>query len=490
VSSSLRRAAVILFTLAAVYVVYFHGLNGVGLLGPDEPRYAAIARAMELSGDWVTPRLWGSPWFEKPALTYWLGAAGSALGLPGDVAPRGPVAALSVAFLGFFYWMARREFGPGAAAYATIVLGTCAGWLAYSRIAVTDLPLAVFTSASLLAVLPWMRGESGRWALMAGVLLGVAALAKGLVPLVLAIPFLWAVWVRRKASQPVARGVAWFALAFAAAAVPWFALVIARNGNAFVQEFFWKHHLERFASGSLQHGQPFWFYLPVLLGGLFPWSVLLLLLPESGWHKDARRKLLLIFVLFGFVFFSTSVNKLPGYLLPLVPAVALLAGLRLAELPVAGPFLAGSGMLVGLAPVAARVLPKAIESGITKSALPELDIRWLLGAVFFAGAVTWLDRHGRRGAAVALLGTLTAAAVWLVQREVFPVLEQRVSARQVWNTFEAKRGQLCIAGIHRNFRYGLNYYAGEELPDCTATPKPWRIEQSPGAVPRLVEVPR
>src|ERR1700740_2719460 len=104
------------------------------MLGPDEPRYASIGRAMAASGDWITPRLWGEAWFEKPALLYWMTGAGFRLGLGDDLAPRLPVALLSVAFLVFFYWALRREFGGRPALAATIILATSAGWLAFSYV--------------------------------------------------------------------------------------------------------------------------------------------------------------------------------------------------------------------------------------------------------------------------------------------------------------------------------------------------------------------
>src|SRR5437879_7405413 len=116
----------VLLTLPVVFLLYFFNLTSVGLLGPDEPRYASIARQMARSGDWITPRLWGQPWFEKPALLYWMTAAGFRLGLGEEPAARFPVALLSVLFLAFFHWSLRREFGPKAAWYSTAMLATCA----------------------------------------------------------------------------------------------------------------------------------------------------------------------------------------------------------------------------------------------------------------------------------------------------------------------------------------------------------------------------
>src|SRR6185503_1477890 len=136
--------------------LYLYRLDGAGMIGPDEPRYASIAREMARSGDWITPRLWGAPWFEKPALLYWISGAGFRLGLGPDLAPRLPVALLSLAFLGFYWWLLNREFGCRAAWFAALILGTSAGLLAYSQAAVPDLPLTATFAAAMLLTLPWI----------------------------------------------------------------------------------------------------------------------------------------------------------------------------------------------------------------------------------------------------------------------------------------------------------------------------------------------
>src|SRR5262244_3294816 len=107
-----------------LYWLYLFRLTGTGLLGPDEPRYAAIGREMARSGDWITPRLWGEPWFEKPALLYWMTGAAFRLGLGTELAPRLPVALLTIMFLLFYWWLLRREFGERTAWFATLILAT------------------------------------------------------------------------------------------------------------------------------------------------------------------------------------------------------------------------------------------------------------------------------------------------------------------------------------------------------------------------------
>ncbi len=261
---------------------------------------------MAATGDWITPRLWGQPWFEKPALLYWMTAAGFKLGLGPDLAPRLPVALASVAFLIYFFFVLRREFGERAAWYSATILATSAGWLAYSHVAITDLPMSAAFAAAMLAILARARepGASSRRWIIAGAMLGLAVLAKGLVPLVLFIPALW--FLRRQIRD--------LALLFGAAiviAAPWYVLVTLRNGRPFLEEFFWKHHFSRFLASALQHGQPFWFYIPVLLAGLFPWTPLFALLFQRRFYDDRRAQFLLAWLAWGFLFFSDLAQQAP-----------------------------------------------------------------------------------------------------------------------------------------------------------------------------------
>ncbi len=105
-----KRRTILLVSAVALFFLYLFGLTRTGLIGPDEPRYAAIGQAMAQSGDWITPKLWGNSWFEKPPLLYWMTAVGFQAGLGEDLAPRLPVALISVGFLIYFFLVLRREF--------------------------------------------------------------------------------------------------------------------------------------------------------------------------------------------------------------------------------------------------------------------------------------------------------------------------------------------------------------------------------------------
>jgi len=465
----LRAAAV----LAAVYFLCFFGLSDAGLLGPDEPRYASIGREMASSGDWVTPRLLGEPWFEKPPLLYWMTAAGFRAGLGEDLAPRLPVALASLAFLVFYGLLLRREFGGAAAWYATLMLATSAGWLAFSQLGVTDLPLAATFAAAMLVCLPWISRGDRRAVIPAGVLLGLAVLAKGLVPLVLALPLAWEGRRRWKELAGI------FAVAVLTAA-PWYILCTTRNGVAFLEEFFWKHHLERFASESLQHVQPVWFYVPVLLCGLLPWAPVMGKLIRRDLYGEPRTRFLITWFLFGFVFLSASTNKLPGYLLPLLPGLCALMGVALSRAERAKWTLAACALLTVLFPAAATMLPVAVRSGLSRAPMP--DPPWLaLAACVVVAVVVWrAESAGARRGAVELTAAALVVGVVYLKSAVVPVMDEAVSTRALWREIAPQRDEVCLDEIHRAWQYGLDYYAVTPLARCAEADRPLRVRQAPG----------
>ena len=461
---------------AALCCLYFFNLAGTGLLGPDEPRYASIGREMARSGDWTTPRLWGEPWFEKPALLYWMIGVAFRLGLNENLAPRLPVALLSCAFLIFYFWILRREFGPRPAMLATVVLATSAGWLGFSHVGVTDLPLAAFFSAAMLLSLDWLRSGSRRLLPWAAACLGLAVLSKGLIPIVLMLPLIW--YGRRRFVDLLRPPVL---LSLLLVAAPWYVLVYARHGAPFLETFILEHHLGRFASEALQHVQPLWFYLPVLAGALFPWTPALVLLFRRSLYSDPRRVFLLAWLLFGLVFLSIATNKLPGYILPLVPAAAALTGLALDEARDRRWVLCASAVLLCLVVPLADVLPQALAGGLSRATWPAFRLFWLLPVVL--AVPLW--RFAQRPAAVASLAAAVVVAVIYLKVAAFPRLDALASARPVWRQVAAVRESACVDDIHRNFRYGLNYYSTVPLPGCDVDPRATRVTQAVGQPPGI-----
>jgi 4-amino-4-deoxy-L-arabinose transferase-like glycosyltransferase len=457
-----------LLAFLAVAAIYISGLSRVGLLGPDEPRYASIGRDMAATGDWVTPRLWGDPWFEKPALLYWLIGLTYKAGFNDDLAPRLPVAIVSLGFLAFYFYRMRREFGDNAAAYATVLLATSAGWLVYTHIAVTDLILSAMFGSAVLLSLPWVRSGGRRGLALAGIFLGLAVLSKGLVPLVLLAPLLWV--GRKRWTDLLVLAASCTAVAF-----PWYALCWLRNGNAFIDEFIWRQHFGRFVSVELQHPQPFWFFIPVILGFLFPWSPMIFTAWSSQWLKDSRKLLLLLITVFGFLFFSASANKLPGYVLPLLPCLLALIGIRLAEVGDARISLTVAALLLVLLPVVAVSLPDAMLFGTTASAVSTPPLWTIAAVVALVVAVVWLEQRRARQWAIAGIAGGVVCAVVAFKLHVFPQLDEQTSARPVWRKIAPRAEEVCLGQIHRRWLYGLQFYAHRKLPRCAERQTPVQI---------------
>jgi 4-amino-4-deoxy-L-arabinose transferase-like glycosyltransferase len=465
-----------------VYAIYFYGLSITGVLGPDEPRYAAVAREMARSGDWITPRLWGTPWFEKPALLYWMTGAGFRLGIAPELALRLPGAILAVGFLAFYRWALCREFGGRVASMATMILGSGGMWIAYSQAAVTDLPLTATFSAGMLLALPWVARRERAQLSASAALFGLAVLAKGLVPFPLLAPLaigrtVWD-WLKPRV-----------ALAFAAVAVPWYALCYWRNGWKFIHDFFVVHHFSRVTSGTLMHGQPWWFYLPVVAAGLLPWTPLIALLRVHPFTSDRRRAFLGLWALVVMLLFSVSVNKLPGYILPMMPPLAALLALSLEEAPEGSGtrmLLAACACLLVAFPITGKVLPNALLVGLTRAPRPAFEWVWL--APLALAAAAWvMEARGRRVAAVAIVAVGAALGTGYLKVHAAPELDRIASARRVWRQIEDRANDVCLGDVKRDWEYGLNYYAGRALPHCGDSPRKWAVAAAEGGSARVVE---
>jgi|HubBroStandDraft_5_1064220.scaffolds.fasta_scaffold49366_2 4-amino-4-deoxy-L-arabinose transferase-like glycosyltransferase len=411
---------------------------------------------MAASHDFITPRLDHQPWFEKPPLVYWMVALGRVTQLPDEWAARLPVALASLMFLVFFYAALAREFSQRVAFAATAILSTSAGWIAYSSVAVNDLPMTAAFSAAMLIALFNTRRESGY---LAGALLGLSILAKAFVPVVLFVPIFL-----------IARRTRWTMLAGCIlVAAPWHLLVWLRNGSAFWQDYFWKQQVLRFFSPELQHGQPFWFYLPVILLGLFPWTPLVALIFRRKTFDDVRVRFLLAWLLFALVFFSASRNKLPGYVLPLLPPLAIVLAVAIDRAGAGRKWwIASAALPLVLLPVIIPALPDALLSGIRSAPVAWQAVAAGLPFAIFAIAAWWLAWRENTNLAIATVVAGAIIALVYVKVKTFPILDQRVSVRGFWREHSAEVSGACVDdGVRREWRYGLNYYAGRELATCT-----------------------
>jgi len=328
--------------LATLYVCYFSHLGAIGFVGPDEPRYAWIARDMLETGDWVTPRLYGKPWFEKPPLFYWGAALCFKLSGVSEAAARLPSAISALLATLALAWLALRLYGAETARWLLLLLPTTVGMIGFSHAAATDMPFSAMLTIAMVcaaAVLGLTRNENTPilprtpWLalILFGFFLGLAVLAKGPAAIILSggAVFFWALFTKRwrdafRLFHPPA--IASFCLT----ALPWYILCARRNPD-FFRIFIVEHNFKRFLTPEFQHIQPFWFYVPVLLVAFLPWIALFLWSVTEGTVKLWRTRstsastwLFLCWAGFCLIFFSISKSKLPGYILPSIPALCLI----------------------------------------------------------------------------------------------------------------------------------------------------------------------
>jgi 4-amino-4-deoxy-L-arabinose transferase-like glycosyltransferase len=317
----------IIVALLAVgsYILFFFGLGWIGMIGPDEPRYAAIARAMLMSGDYITPRLNAVAWFEKPPLMYWIAAIGYKLFGVNEAGARFPSALGATVCVFFVYWCGRKLWDRTTGFLAGLILVTSIGFFAFARAASMDMPLTACMTMALVFFLLAVNDTTDsrrRYFYAFYAALGLGVLAKGPVAVLLAaLSLAGFLFLRGKVSE----WKTWYPKGLwitAGVAAPWYIFCTIINGWEFPKEFFINQNLERFATTIHGHGRPFYFFLPVLLLLTFPWTFMLISALRRTLGKNEH--VLLWWAIVPFVFFSLSGSKLPGYILPMVPPIALL----------------------------------------------------------------------------------------------------------------------------------------------------------------------
>jgi 4-amino-4-deoxy-L-arabinose transferase-like glycosyltransferase len=407
-------ALVVIFALA-----WFGTLEQRRLINPDEGRYSEIPREMVASGDWLTPRLNGIKYFEKPALQYW--ATATAYTVFGE---HHWTARLWPALTGFLGVLATafataRLFGPQAGLIAGAVLAGSVLWNVIGHVNTLDMGVSFFLAAAVFALCLAQRDnatpiESRRWQDGAWVLLALAVLSKGLIGLVLpaATVVAYALWQRDWSFilriRPF-RGL----LILLAITAPWFIAVSLANPE-FAHFFFIHEHFQRFLTKAHGRYQPMWYFVPILLIGMLPWLSSLLPGLAAGMRKEAGRRFqprrfLLVWTVLVFAFFSVSSSKLASYILPIFPALAALIGVHLTGHVVARriewhalPAVIVGGACLFLVPHVTRFASETVPAALYEAYQPWLyagSAALLLGGL----AGFWLGRQGRSVAAMAAL---------------------------------------------------------------------------------------
>ena len=501
--SATARLLWLVVILSTLYLCYFRNLGAIGLVGPDEPRYAWIARDMQETGDWITPRLYGKPWFEKPPLYYWgaalsfkfLGVSETSARLPSAISAL--LATLALA------WLALRLYGPQTARWLLVVLPTTVGMIGFSHAAATDMPfaamltIAMVFAAKLLNLIPspTQQPESSTasqgsdisfssstsfTSFFLGFFLGLATLAKGPAALILSggAVLIWAAFTKRwpdalRCLNPVA--IASFCLT----ALPWYVLCALRNPD-FFRVFIIEHNFNRFLTPQFQHTQPIWYYVPIFILAVFPWiffhalaKLQFLVDCMEKFPQTSSQAFFLAWAGFTFLFFTLSESKLPGYIMPAIPPMALLMANAAASTagnpgrPLRWPLL-GTGLTLLIFAIVLQRQSQKIPSlhcvgyacGITPICLSAI----LLGVLV---CVLAARRRVRRSLFAALFATLLLVAE--IER-FLPELDAGISARSAARTVKTAWPELSLENaaiwqINRSFAYQLNFYAREEIPE-------------------------
>ena len=401
--------------LMVVVLTVGYGIGGYGLIEPDEGRNAEVAREMAATNNFVLPHLNGLPYLDKPVLFFAAVATAIEVFGPGEFAARLMPLLLGLATAALAGWFALRLWGRDAAVVAATATATAPLALGLSRVVIMDTMLSFFVVLALVCFFfaienrsadrlePPIRWPWLSWTLIAWAAMGLGVLTKG--PVAFAVPLLvtapYAIW--RRSSLAV-----WHPLGpvvMLALALPW-VWAVSREIPNFLHYVVVTETWARMTTDELRRTEPVWFFVPVLLAGTFPWSIVALSNLRSRWGPEEMtdrkiRLYLMLWVLVPLVFFSLSRGKQEQYMLPLVPAVALLVASRWSDRPRGVRFAATMWILLGLAMliVAGLGVP-----GLDTSRVPtEIAVKTLIGfgVAALAGAVcAWFGVSQRRHLAV------------------------------------------------------------------------------------------
>jgi 4-amino-4-deoxy-L-arabinose transferase-like glycosyltransferase len=334
-----------LLVLLAVLILFISqdGLGDRKLANPDEGRYSEISREMALSGDFVTPRLNGLKYFEKPPLQYWATAISFKLLGESEFTARLYTALCGLGCILLMAYTGRRLYDAETGLLTGLVLLSAPYFAAMNEVITLDMGLTFWMTLSvagfLIASGTDNAGSRRRWLLAAWAGMAGAVLSKGLIGIVFPAAALVLYCVVHRNLRPLIR-LEWskgLALFFVIAA-PWFVMVSLRNPE-FAQFFFIHEHFERFLTTTHRRVEPPWYFLPILFAGFLPWAIALIPACVAGWRAPARLvghqhtftplRFILLFSVFVLAFFSKSGSKLPAYILPIFPVLGLVIGVYL-----------------------------------------------------------------------------------------------------------------------------------------------------------------
>lgn len=507
--SMLALAAILAFS-------WFVTLDYRDLIRPDEGRYAEIAREMLVTGDWMTPRLNGFKYFEKPALQYWATAAAfSAFGVHEWTARlwaalTGLTGIFMVGFTG------ARLYGRAAGLYAAAISASCVLYVFVGHLNTLDMGLSFFLCMSVCAfVIAQQDAQSDRgrraWMLLAWASAALAVLSKGLIGILLpGGALLLYILLQRDWGRLRQLHLLSGAALFIAISAPWFILVSLANAE-FFRFFFIHEHFERFLTKTHGRYQPAWYFIPILLGSMVPWTLTMIPALARSWRAEATRfqpaRFLLIWCAFTFAFFSASGSKLPPYILPMIPALALLMGRYLST--AGGRALIWQVLPIGALGIAIMLwAPYGAQQGSDElpAELLRLYMPWLIatGGALLSGAAlfVWLESRVLRPAAVTALAGCSLAATLIAlcgHNTLSPTystyqIVQKISTQlrpdtpfYTVNTFDHTLpfylGRPVTMVIYKDeLDVPISWEPGKFLPDYAAFASAWQADAAPFAL--------
>ena len=461
--------------------LFFFGLAYFGLIGADEPRYAQVAREMLARHDWITPTLGGQPWLEKPPLYYWQAMLAYSIFGVSDWAARLP-SAIDATLMVVAVYLFLKRFRPGFELDGALMTASAAGIIGFARAASTDMPLTAMFTIALLAWYAWYESESKRHLALFYCALALGVLAKGPVAPSLAAVIIVIFAVAKSDYRLVLRTL-WIPgiLLFLAIALPWHVAVQSKNPE-FFRVFILQHNLARFGTNLYRHKEPFWYYVPIALLGLIPWTVFAAMSCAETirvwWaerqqmlkSEDAFNAFLVIWLAVPIIFFSLSQSKLPGYIVPALPAGTLLLAeyvrRRIADgespsLPLIIPH-----AIVAASPIVPALM---IQYIVLQHRLPwgrAAAISFVFAGLLAIGIAVTLRTNLGFGALRFVTLVPVVLTVAAVLRLGSPAVDSTLSVRPLAieiSHLEAKPLPLAVSGVSREAEFGLAFYRNQVI---------------------------
>jgi len=424
----------ILVVAVAVTALFFQ-LGARALNDPDEGRYAEIAREMLVSGDYLTPRFNGVVHLAKPPVTYWLAAASMKLFGVNEFAARLPAALAALGTLAAMYLLLRNAVGEAVALCSVLVLLTCTQFFVMARVITTDMLMTCWTCWSVWFLWRWYAPADRSWRKLVWfyVFLGLNLLTKG--PVGVALTLLAVAGLRWRNNDMLLRQMHWGkgALVVLAIATPWFVALAVRDPSAW-EYFLLREVVDRVAGDAHDRREVWWYFAPVLAGGMLPWTIFLIpatiLLRGAGGRAGHLLRMLAVWAGGGFVLFTLSQSKLPSYTLPLCPPLAALVGATLMQIVTDKRLARGNRLVPAICSVALLSYAGSVVA-LTLWLRGKFDVDWTVMVPVFLVTALGLVACGvcaflRRERAFACALGATALATLLGCVSVVPSMERNL----------------------------------------------------------------